>query len=293
MAKKVVIERAALVLQGGGTRGAFTAGVLDMFMERGVSFGYVIGTSAGALHAINYLSGDIGRGKRVTTEGMLDPKFFSIRNRIFHGSAFDFRYLFHTLPKTKLPFNATAYNASPCRFFCCATSIETGKAAYFEKGVCKEFYKALAASSSLPLLSRPVRVEGHKYLDGGVVAPVPYQKPLEDGYEKLVMVMTRPEGFRHKKAGFWTKVIRWFLYHRNHEFYESTKKSNEYYDENYIAAEKLEKEGKAFVIYAPEGIHVGRIEKNRDSLEALYQAGREAAETKLDAMLDFAEAKHE
>ena len=288
------IDNVALVLQGGGARGAFTAGVLDVFMENHIVFPYVIGTSAGALNGVNYLSGDIGRSKRVTTEVMLDPKFCSIRNRIFRGSAFNFAYLFHELPKTTLPFNAAAYNDSPIRFICVSTGYEDGDVAYFEKGVCPEFYKALFSSASLPLISRPVRVEGKRYFDGGVVAPVPYRKPLDDGYKKLVMIMTRPAGYRRKRKGNkLVAFISWLLYHRHRQFYVSYKNQNDFYDENYIAAERLEREGKAFVIYPPEGIHVGRLEKNRESLEALYQAGRQAGEAKLADMLKFVEEAHE
>ena len=287
------IDNAALVLQGGGARGAFTAGVLDVFMENHLVFPYVIGTSAGALNAVNYLSGDIGRSKKVTTEVMLDPKFCSFRNRLFRGSAFNFAYLFHELPKTTLPFNSSAYNESTIRLICVSTGLADGKVAYFEKGVCAEFYKALFSSASLPIISRPVRVEGKRYFDGGVVAPVPYQKPLDDGYEKLVMVMTRPEGYRRKKSSKLIRFVSWLLYRRFKNFYASYKKQNEYYDDGYIAAERLSKEGKAIVIYPPEGIHVGRLEKNHDSLEALYQAGRKAGEEKLAEILKLAEVSHE
>ncbi len=293
MASEVKIDNVALVLQGGGARGAFTAGVLDIFMENHIVFNYVIGTSAGALNAVNYLSGDIGRSKQVTTVGMLDPKFCSFRNWLFRGSAFNFTYLFHELPKTKLPFNAAAYNASPIRFTCVSTSLSEGTVAYFEKGVCTEFYKALFSSSSLPLISRPVRVEGKKYFDGGVVAPVPYRKPLEDGYQKLVIVMTRPKGYRRKKGGKFINFLGWMLYHNHRKFYAAYKTQNQYYDEAYIAAEKLEKEGKALVIYPPENIHVGRMEKNHEALEALYQSGRKAAEDKLADLLKFVEETHE
>ena len=287
------IKDVALVLQGGGARGAFTAGVLDVFMEHGLVFPYVIGTSAGALNAVNYVSGDIGRSKKVTTEVMFDKKFRSLRNMIFRGGAFDFGYLFHTLPKTTLPFNSAKYNASTCRFICVATSLETGEAAYFQKGECKEFYKALAASASLPLISRPVRVLGKKYLDGGVVAPVPYKKPIEDGFEKTLIVMTRPRGYRRGKASKLTGFLGWLLYRRKKAFYASYKKANDFYNEGYIEGERLEAEGKALVIYPPESIHVGRMEKHVENLEALYQAGRDAAIEKWAEIEKFVGILHE
>ncbi len=293
MAKEIRIDNVALALQGGGARGAFTAGVLDVFMEHEILFTYVIGVSAGALNGVNYLSHDIGRGKEVTTKGMSDPKFCSFRNWLVRGSAFDFGYLFHTLPKTKLPFNSAAYNASPVRFICASTSLDTGEVAYFEKGKCREFYKALSSSSSLPLISRPVRVEGKKYFDGGVAAPVPYKKPLEDGYQKMVLVMTRSRGYRRGKNKKMVQFLGWLLYHRHRAFYAAYKKQNEFYDDGYINAENLEAEGKAIVIYPPEDIHVGRMEKDFDKLNSLYEAGRKCAEEKLSEILEFAGVSHE
>ena len=293
MGGEMQIDKTALVLQGGGTRGAFTSGVLDVFMENGLRFSYVIGTSAGALNGFNYVSGDIGRGKKVCTEILFDPKFCSFRNRIFRGGAFNFTYLFHTLPQTTLPFNSAAYNASTCRFFCVATSLSTGQVTYFQKGVCNEFYKALAASSSLPLISKPVTVLGEKYLDGGVVCPVPYQKPLDDGFEKLVMVMTRPRGYRRRKMSLKLRFAGWLFYHRKREFMKSYRITNSFYDQAYIDAERLENEGKALVIYPPEHIHVGRIEKRAENIEALYQAGRECALARLDEIKAYVEEKHE
>lgn len=168
-------KQIALVLQGGGTRSAFTAGVLDVLMDEDISFPYVIGTSAGALSAINLLSGDKGRNYLVVTKLLTDQRFASIHNFTFRGSFFNFPYLFIDVPKKKIPFNRKAYQESSTRFVCAVSDMEIGAARYFEKGVCTSFDKAVAASSSLPLLTRkPVMVEGHPCLDGGTFANIPF-----------------------------------------------------------------------------------------------------------------------
>ena len=251
MREAVISKDIALVLQGGGTRGAFTAGVLDVLMENGLYFPYVIGTSAGALNGVNYISKDLGRSKYVSTELMSDRKFVSFSNLIFRGTIFNFTYLFHTVPKEKLPFNAAEFRTSPIEFVCCATGMADGQAHYFVKRECKEFYKALAATSSLPLVSKPVDVEGEKYLDGGVVAAIPYRKPLDDGFPKIVVIETRERGYRKKKAKKSKQLLAKLLYGKYKSFLASNKRSVEAYNEAADEIERLQEEGVAFVV-APD-----------------------------------------
>ncbi|HBX25027.1 MAG TPA: hypothetical protein DEF61_01900 [Firmicutes bacterium] len=177
--------KSALVIQGGGTRGIYAAGVLDAFLLNKISFPYIIGTSAGSLCGANYLSKDFGRSKYVVTELMSDPKFVSVRNRIFKGTIFDFDFLFHEVPKSILPFNEKEFFNSPSLFYMVATDMNSGKTIYFEKNAISDPYKGLAASSSLPLLSKPVNVDGYLCLDGGVAMSVPFRKPLEEEIEKI------------------------------------------------------------------------------------------------------------
>lgn len=287
MREEFVTNDVALVLQGGGTRGAFTAGVLDVFMENHILFPYVIGTSAGALNGVNYLSQDIGRSKYVSTELMLDKKFISFRNLFTKGSFFDFKYLFFTVPKEKYPFNSGAFHSSSVEFIAVATAVKDGKVAYFKKGETKEFYKALAASSSLPLTARPVDVEGELYLDGGVDAAIPFRKPLEDGFKKLVIVQTRAKGFRKGKHRKKSDVIAWFMYRKYKTFRKAMVHTNESYNRDAEEVEKLEENGTAFVIRPDCAPDVKTMEKDQEKLLILYEQGRNVAERVLPDMFAF------
>lgn len=286
------LDDSALVLQGGGARGAFTAGVLDVLMEHKLYFPYVIGTSAGALNAVNYLSHDIGRSKVVTTELMGDPKFVSLRNFFRRGTFFDFAYLFHTVPKTILPFSAATYNGSPIEFVAATTGMD-GKPHYFKKSTCKEFYKALAGSSSLPLISKVVDVEGTEVLDGGVVAGVPFRKALEDGRDKLVIVGTRARGYRKKPTGKRKMFLAKMMYGKYPDFLAIYKRQAEFYNEDADEIDRLEAEKKAFVICPDVPPAVGRAEHNRDKLLVLYEEGREVMERELPNMLAYLGLSHE
>lgn len=278
----------ALVAQGGGSRGAFTAGVEDVFLREGIRFPYLIGTSAGALNNLDFLSEDYGRSKVVTTELLSDKKFLSFRNLVKKGGLFDFEYLIHELPKKSLPFDFETFENSPVRFVCAATSLETGKAAYFEKGVVQDFWKAVEASASLPAISKPVLVDGHYYLDGGQSAPIPYQKAMKDGYRKLVVILTRPRDFRKRmKVGVAKELLYKALYRNNPEFLESYFGYSKVYNAAVEELLQMEKRGEIFLIAPESALGVSKTEHDSEKLTRVYEAGVRVAEKNLRALKEF------
>ena len=293
MSDKILINGIALVLQGGGTRGAFTAGVLDVLMEHGIQFNYVIGTSAGALNAVNYISGDIGRSRKVSTELMLDRKFVGKWNMIVHRGIFNFDYLFHVVPKTKLPFNAQAYESSNVTFVVAATRMEDGFPVYFNRKDFDDFYPAIAASASLPLVSRPVKVGNGYYLDGGVSAAIPFRKPFADGYQKVVIVETRALGYEKPNPSKKKLRLAKFLYRRFPGFLDGYRIEGDIYNKDEELILRLQADGKAFVIRPDVPPQVTRTEKDQKKLNALYETGRQVMERHLEDLLVFCGVRHE
>lgn len=283
-------KKTGLVLQGGGMRGAFTAGVLDVFMEHHISFSYVVGTSAGGLNGVNFISGDIGRGKYVTCEMVHDKKFLSVKNLLLKGSLFDFKYLLFTLPeKNILPFNSKTYEENPTEFLVACTGMEDGQARYFKKGECRDFWNAIAASASLPLLAKPVEVDGKLYLDGGPTAPIPFKKAFEDGCEKVVVVGTREPGYRKKPLKESYKRLCKRFYRAYPKFIESYNRSAEAYNDDANEMENLQKEGKLLLVQPAFPVTVSQTEKDEKALLALYLEGRRIAEENLDSLRDYLE----
>lgn len=276
--------RKALVIQGGGTRGIYAAGVLDAFLLNNIYFEYVVGTSAGALCGANYVSKDYGRSKFIVAELMSDPKFVSIRNRIFKGTIFNFDFLFHEVPKSISPFNEKEFFESKVKFYSCATKLDDGKAVYIEKSSLKDPYLALAASSSLPLLARPVDVEGTLCLDGGVASSVPFQKPLEDQIEKIVVIATRPKGYRKEPIQHLQKTIGKSLYKSYPKFLDAFLNSSSNYNSQMDALDKLENEGRVLIIRPKANPDVGVACKDKEKLLDLYQKGYYDA---LEALTDL------
>ena len=273
---------AALVVQGGGTRGAFAAGVLDVLMEEGLSFTDVYGTSAGALTSANFISGDLGRSRYIVTELMGDRRFVSVSRYLLTGNLFNFKYLFHVVPKKKSPFNEDAFFDSPVNFYAVSVCLDDGSVAYLPKTKDRSrTYKALASSASLPLFSTPVKIDGKKYLDGGQLAPFPYKKALEEGKEKIVIVLTREFGFVQPSVKEKTarKALR--KYRKYPEFVKSYLESAELFNHDMREVEELEKQGRVFVIRPDIPPSVGIAERNMAKLEELYQQGKEACRRRI------------
>jgi len=274
------MEKVALVLEGGGMRGVYSSGVLDFFMEKGLYFSYVIGTSAGACNAISYISRQKGRSKRATIDLIDDPRYISFRNLIKYGYLLHMDLLFDEIPNKLVPFDYDAFYKAQEECVITTTNCETGKAEYFYKKDCKDLMLVLRASSSIPFISPIVYINQKPYLDGGISDSIPVKKALEDGYEKVVVILTRPRGYRKKPFRFGALAKRFYQKYPN--LVEAIEKRYVIYNETLDFIDKFEKEGKVFVMSPSRPMDISRIEKDKEKLTQLYQLGIEDAKHSLN-----------
>lgn len=274
----------ALVLEGGSLRGVFTAGVLDVFMEQGIEMSYVNGVSAGSMSGMSYVSKQIGRTIKVDLDYVNDKRFLSFRNLVEKRSIFNFDFLFGELSNTLVPFDYDTFYKSEQIFEVIATRCKTGKPEYFEKSNCDNFIDAVKASSSIPILSRMISVGGKKYLDGGCSMPVAYQRAIDLGYEKIVLVLTREPGYRKPPLDKWTKKGYERYFAPLPRFLKALEDVPERYNRMQEEIDRLEKEGRIYVIRPDHHVTVQRTEQDKRKLEALYQEGRRLALEHMDSL---------
>lgn len=274
----------ALVLEGGSLRGVFTAGVLDVFMEQGIEMSYVNGVSAGSMSGMSYVSKQIGRTIKVDLDYVNDKRFLSFRNLVEKRSIFNFDFLFGELSNTLVPFDYDTFYQSEQIFEVIATRCKTGKPEYFEKSKCDNFIDAVKASSSIPILSRMITVEGKKYLDGGCSMPVAYQRAIDLGYEKIVLVLTREPGYRKPPLDKWTKKGYERYFAPLPRFLKALEDVPDRYNRMQEEIDRLEKEGRIYVIRPDHHVTVQRTEQDKRKLEALYQEGRRLALEHMDSL---------
>ena len=260
-------------------RGLYTCGVLDRLHEWRWYPDLCIGVSAGACNAASYLSDQLGRGRRVILDHITDPRYLGIGNYLKTGSMFGMDFIFNEIPEKLDPFDYEAFNRNPCTFLVGVTDVETGKPVYFDKAHMRDSTTVLRASSSIPVFSPIVTYEGKRYLDGGTSDPIPVRRALEEGCDRLVVVLTRPAGYRKKPES--GRVLYRRIYRKYPGMIACLDHRHEVYNEDLDFVAELEKQGKAKVLRPPLSIKIDRFEKDPKVLDALYAAGyRDAADLK-------------
>jgi predicted patatin/cPLA2 family phospholipase len=260
-----------LVLEGGGMRGIYTAGVLDLFMDKNIYFPYVIGVSAGACNAASYISKQKGRSKKVNIDFINDHRYLSYRNLLKEKSLFGMKFMFDEIPNKLIPFDYNTYNNSKTTFVIVATDCNSGKPVYFYKEEGHDILSQLKASCSLPLVSPIVNFNGMKLLDGGISDSMPIKKSIEDGNQRNVIILTRNKGYRKKptRGSFILKRM-----YKDYDYLvESINNRFKTYNETLDYIEELEEKNQVFVIRPSQQLEVGRLEKNKNKLENLFNQG--------------------
>lgn len=279
--------QAGLVLEGGGLKGVYTAGVLDFFLDKGIEFSSCYGVSAGACNLCSFLSKQQGRAYHVSVDYLDDKNYCSAYSLLKTGDLFGAEMCYHKIPDELYPYDYDTYNQYQGVFYSVVTNIETGQPEYIPIKDMKEDIEAVRASASLPLVSRNVSYQGKLYLDGGISDAIPLRKSVEDGNNKHVVVMTKEVGYRRKPSSM-TSLIK-LRYRKYPRIYELMKNRHIAYNETLDFIEEQVRAGSTFLIQPKIKSDVGRIEKDRNKLKALYEEGyKEAAECYED-LLKFLE----
>ena len=279
-----------IVLEGGATRGVFTSGVLDYLMEEDLYFSHVIGVSAGSCNGVDYVSRQIGRTKKCMIPEKKEYSYYSgVRSAIKEKSILDMDMVFDTFPKKIYPFDFETYFQSDMVCEIVTTNCETGKAEYMtEQNDPDRLMKLCRASSSMPLLSPIVNIDGVPYLDGGLADSVPVRRALQSGNEKIVLVLTRNPGYRKKPISKGTSKLYLRAYKKYPNLVHAAIYRNHVYNKTMELVERLEEEEKIFVI-RPLVPTVSRLERDETALTAFYQHGYNLMKRQREALQRYLE----
>ena len=282
-------QSAALLLEGGSLRGLYTAGALDTLMEEDLYFPAVAGVSAGALNAVNYVAHEPGRSASINLRYRNDPRYFGPMAAFNGGSLFGLNFMLRDIPQV-VPFDTETFYHGGQRMVAVATCLQTGKAAYFEKGKTDfDFLEAVRASASLPLVSVPVHIGKFSYLDGGCSCPIPLEWAQTEGFVKIVIITTRHKGFRKTMPG--QRMINLYddFYGDKTLFLATLLTQEVRYNALMDQIDALEAAGQLFVLRPSQPIEIGRFEKNTERLLDLYNQGRREMRDQLDALRAYLE----
>jgi len=274
--------KTGLVLEGGAMRGMYTAGVLDVFLEKGVCFDGLIGVSAGAITGCSFVSGQKGRTIRYNRNYCRDKRMMSLYSLLTTGDLVGNRFCYHEIPEKLDPFDSEAFRTSKTAFYVTCTNLETGQPEYIRLRDMTAEIDYMRASASMPYVSRIVEIGGKKLLDGGCSDSIPVRKALEMGFGKTVVVLTRPADYRKKRSK--TSLAPVF-YRKYPKFIQTLRNRADNYNRSVEEIQQLEQEGKVFVIRPKTPLDIGRMSHDPDEIHRAYLRGREDALETLDDLL--------
>lgn len=281
------MSKVALVLEGGGLRGVFTAGVIDCFIENEIDFDYVCGVSAGSCNTFAYVSKEKGFLKKCMMQQDPKNKFFGVRQMSESHKYVNLDKVFYDYTK-QYNFNENKFIKSKIDWEFVATNIETGKAEYLHSNKIEEAKQMGVASCSLPILTEPVEINGKLYLDGGMSDSVPVQRALDKGYDHIVVVATRKKG-SYSKVKKYEKPVYNSLYKKYPNFIKAVNARTKLYKDQIALCEKLQEQGRVLLI-RPTIKEVRRLESNLNELNLAYYHGYTKAREYID---DIRKWQHE
>lgn len=279
-------NKIGLVLEGGGHRGIYTAGVLDTFAENKISFDGVMGVSAGCVHGASFLSGQIGRSIRYTTKYCDNSNYMGIGSLITTGNFFNEKFCYYDLPETLDPFDNDTFDKNQTQFFAVCTDVKTGSAIYHECETLKgEKIKWLQASASMPLVSKIIKIEDNLLLDGGIADSIPIKKMQELGFEKNIVILTQEAGYR-KNPNSLLPIIK-LVYKKYPKLIEAIENRHIIYNQQLEFLEEQEKLGNVIIIRPSEKPTASRTEKDKEKILETYNLGKKDALSIIKNIIEY------
>ena len=278
-------SKTVFVLEGGAMRGLYSAGVLDTLLQNDISTNAIYGVSAGALFGINFKSRQIGRALRYNLKYAHEKNYMGLYSLITTGDIMNKEFCFNKLVHELDKFDFETFNNSPIDFYAVVTNVETGKAEHIKITDAKKGLETLRASGSMPFVSRLVEVNNQKYLDGAISDPIPLQKALDEGYEKIVVVLTRPKNYKKHKS-----YLPYKLFYKEYpNFIKTAKNQYQHYNNTLELIKKYESEGRIYVLRPSKNIKMARVEKDLNKLRAIHKLGIDDCTANLDKLKKYLE----
>ena len=281
-------EKIGLVVEGGGMKCAYNAGILDVFLDHQITFDYCIGVSGGAGNVASFVAGQRGRNIRFFTEHIHSPQYFGVKSLLKTGNLFGLQYNYGDLTNTtgKDPLDFPAIMKNPAEYEVAATNAVTGEAEYFGKEDMKQDdYRPIMASSAIPAACRPVVINGVPYYDGGISDAIPVRRALEKGCDRIVVILSKQRDYVRKPQGM--RFLYSTLCRKYPKIIEDIDRRHITYRENLQEVFDLEKKGKAFVFAPSEHVKVGTYSMDEKTERILYELGVKDFAERQEELKDF------
>lgn len=266
----------ALVLEGGTFRPIFSSGVMDALNDHGVDFPYVIGVSAGITDGFSYVSKQPKRNYDILMNHRHDKRYVGLRNYWHDRSLFGLKYAYETIPNEIYPFDWDTFLNNSTQVKVGVTNVETGQCEYLDGKQLDEKCTMLKATCAIPFAFPVISLNGKKYYDGGICDPIPVKKAMEDGHQKLLIVLTRPKGYQ-KTLSKANVVASRLLKKKYPQLVQPLLTRHLLYNETLAYCEQLEQQGQAIILRPSEELQIDSFEKDLQKIDRIYQYGYQLA----------------
>lgn len=280
--------KTGLVLEGGALRTIYSSGVTDGLLEGNIDFDYVVGVSAGIAYGVSFLSRQFGRNLEILTRYATDKRYMGVNNMVRPGNRhcyFGLDFTYTEIPDKLVPYDYDAFAAWPGLAEAVVTDMETGKAAYFPVPVHEENVTLLQATCAMPLLFPIYDYQGIRCMDGGAADAIPWKRALDQGCDRVVVVLTRERNYVRQPEKLFPAVER--AYRKYPNFVDTMRRRHEVYNQDRAELFQAEREGKV-LIFAPDSTEgFSRVERDKVKIHALWQQGLDHARARIEEVRDY------
>jgi len=267
------MSKVAMVLEGGAMRGLYTVGVLDVFMDNNIKIDGAVGVSAGALFGVNYFSNQRSRALRYNKNYLGDKRYISARSLLLTGNIVNKEFAYYKVTKELDPFDNETYIKNCKDYYITVTNVETGKPEYIKLTSPIDQLEELRATSAVPVVSKIVKINDKKYLDGGISDSIPIDKCLTLGYDKIIVVLTQPLDYRKKKNSEKKMKVVKLKYRKYPNLIKTMEERHLNYNDTIEKIINLENKKEIFVIRPSKKIDINMMEKDKEKLQEVYDLG--------------------
>lgn len=280
--------KTGIVFEGGAVRTVYSCGVMDAFIEQGIDFDYLVGVSAGIAYGVSFISKQFKRNYELLMKYAADPRYMGFRNMVRPGNRhcyFGLDFGFVELPFRLLPFDYDAFARWPGVAEAVVTDLETGLPVYVPLDLNDPNTNLLQASCAMPLLFPIFDVNGRKCMDGGCSDAIPWQRALDMGCDRVVVVLTREREYVRKTESLQPLIE--FAYRKYPRFVETLRTRADRCNADREAMFRAEREGRLMILSPDSTEGFSRVERDSAKIDALWRQGYDHANRRMDEIRSY------
>lgn len=279
--------KVGIIAEGGGTKAAYSAGVLKCFLDNGIELPYCVGISAASELLLPYASRQADRLYLTGVKATCQKDVVGIRPFLKECNMFGLDATVNYIEKNA-PFDWDAYKKTTTEVKIGVYNMETHQAEYYGNDALDKDFELAKASCALLILCKPRNLFGKKYMDVGLIEMISVDQALRDGCDKVIFISTKEEGYVRKPAPKWQLWLANRLYH-DPQITDDLAKRHERYNEQWAKVKELEAEGKAMILRPHQDLGITRYTTDEKKLGPWFQLGYDETLERLDEIRKFCE----